>query len=225
MEETDNLREAFDFLQKETPEMCEKICQRLGLTTPYIIQFCNLSDTENQDKDIVLTPGNPPILIISDLFILQCITERKHKSYYRARIEAGLERIYKVHRTLGNLVSRDVAIALRKDAKEWARTTVPGLVDKIAEKYLEFEWTIKVKDSVTQTSITLHGDNPTELKDTAVKRLSRMVYERADMDDFHEMLKELRHSQSSDKPNSITIGGKDGEERIGIKYETSKSNG
>jgi uncharacterized protein (UPF0216 family) len=170
------LAESFAYLREHTPDICKELCFQLDVKTPYNIVFKDMSDTEWANRDVIITPGNPPTIIIVDMFVIECITGRKRALYYKDRLRRAIEHLPRMHRTLSNLILRDTAISLRRDAKRWARDTVPGLKEVIHESKLKISYSVTVKDQVTGTEITLNGDDPYELKKDAIKRVSRMVF-------------------------------------------------
>jgi hypothetical protein len=218
LEDVDNLSYAFNFLKDNTREILEELCFQLDVKTPYEFVFKNMDGTPYYNSDVVITPGNPPTIIIVDAFVIECIAGRKRALYYKDRLRRAVEHLPRMHRTLSNLVPLSKAIELRRDAKRWSRALAPELTDRINSADIEIVYSVTVKDKITGTSITLSGDNPYELKEQAIRRVSKMVYEKEDFEELHDFIKGLRLAKSKPKEvQSVSVGGAEGETRL--KFE------
>ncbi len=202
-------------------QLAEKIAFKHGIHTPYQIEFKNLDGTENYNDDILLLPGNPVTIVLSDKYILSCILTKRSPIYFRHRLEQAIEKLPRMHRTLSNLIPLSVAIALRKDAKKFVRIASPDYEKRLLrEEYLEIDYSVTVRDKVTGTEVRLNGKNPVMLKQEALERLSMTVFERDELVEMLEELDDIRKAKQNqvDSPSAIRIGGDDNEIRERREY-------
>lgn len=198
----------------EIKERAEEICTKYGYKTPYELDF-RMFYGDLKEYDIIMLPGSPVMITFNDSYILECFSGFKSPLYFQSRLRQSLDRMHFMHRTLRHPIPLAKAKALRKEAKAFINIPTPSFEDKILHsKYLDISYSVTVTDNLTGTSITIHGDNPIEIKKDAVKRLSRTIYDRDELLEVFETKEFIPEHQ----PTQIKIGGQDGEVRDARDY-------
>lgn len=217
--ETDKLFLLFQWLREGTEdsqsitELANKLASKNNLKTPFKIDFRNFQD-DLAPYDIIISPGNPVEIYINDRFCLELILDKKSSRHFKQRLEQALERMHKVHRTLKHLIPLSTAIAFKKEARDYIKIPNPEFVEGIlANKYIEVSYQVTVKDTISNTEITLSGLDPIELRDQAVKRLSLTVFSNEEFMDLLREMEESRKFKVEAKESQILIGGEENELR------------
>jgi len=177
--------------------------------TPY-----DLSVASDLADDICICAGSIPKIIISLRFILT-VLQNKDDKLLTKRLQKTLDVLPKMHHSL-SLVPRYKAIALKQEAKAWTKTLVPDLVTVLSERFLTVTHSVTVTDTITNTSITLTGNDPKELKQQAIQRLSKIVLENEDVAELYEAL-DYANSHKEVKPIEVRLSGQN-EDRLTYDY-------
>lgn len=197
-------------LDKVLAELARKITKRIGEHAPYTI--CSSRNVKD-DVDILLRAGDPVEIIVSHVFIYDCITfNRGHR--LKDRIERALEAAPKVHKTLSNykIIGYRESLALMKDARKFIQSANPdAYIDKISSRFFKKTYSVKIEDSITGMTVEMSGKDLTKIELEANRRLVHMI--EADQEGEEVRLMLLAKAQQAPMPvippDEIHIGGKD----------------
>jgi hypothetical protein len=156
-------------------------------------------ERQGREYDIVLCAGNPPQILVSQQFLLIQLA-KSNGFILRDRIDRALEKLHRVHRTLSNaVIPVDYALALRRDARIWIKTTFKPIMEFIPESEFEVTWTCHVKDKLTGAEFSISDPNADKAKRTAIQRLALMIISDEKTDMIREGLKDLKRSMEAAK--------------------------
>lgn len=207
-------------LEQVINELADKICSKRGFRTPYqlIVKPELPMDAHGNERIVIIKAGNPPVICISRIYIEACFSEKFAGPRLRDTLERALEFAPKMYHTLALVPIAD-AVALRKDLKRWKRANIPNLNTVIDDRFFEITYSVTVKDTVTQTSITRNGSDVNEILKEAKYSLSRMIIQDEEMQEYRERLEEERKVKELEvKPNEVSLSIGDGVHETRMEY-------
>lgn len=180
----------------------DKIGKKTGLSTNCIINVVSdesLSITKSGELvDVFITPGDPPKLYITWIFIGRCFFLEKAKPLlFKDRLQRAVEKFPMMRRTLLNNIKSSTALILRKDYTRWLKTKLEVEDAILGDDCFEISYNVEVKEKLSGISFTGHSATKAELAliiDDAKRRISAIVERNEEVKHFRQMLIEMKKS-------------------------------
>lgn len=199
------------------------IAKKTGHETPYILAIVPEleRDQNNKERIVAIKAGNPPLVVISALYLQVTTQAKRDKSIptLRDTLERILEYLPKMEHTLAVSPFAEV-VSLKQGAKRWTRSNKLALDICLPDRYFDISYTVNITERTTKTSITRSGNELEPLILESKLQLSRIVYNQEELaEKVEDSIRVEEVKQLEVKPNSISIAiTEKTETRIDVEY-------